>query len=127
VTELLQNGHGSRELNFLCGAILVNLDEPEKAIPPLEGAIRIDDNFLPAQAALGQALLQTAKPELAIPHLKVALPGDEDASVHFGLLRAYQLTGQTELAAQTKVDYQKALRKAETKERLEESGTITAP
>jgi tetratricopeptide (TPR) repeat protein len=127
LTELLQTGHGSRELNFLCGAVLVNLDQPEKAIAPLEGAIRIDDNFLPAQAALGQALLQTAKPELAIPHLKAALPGDEDASVYFGLLRAYQLTGQTELAVQTKVDYQTALRRVEMKEKLEESGTITAP
>jgi predicted Zn-dependent protease len=127
LTELLQNGHGSRELNFLCGSILVGLDQPEKAIPPLESAIRIDENFLPAQAALGQALLLTGKPELAIPHLKAALPGDEDASVHFGLLRAYQLTGRTVLAARTKVDYQNALRKVETKERSEESGTITAP
>ncbi len=127
VTGLLQKGSGSRELNFLCGAILVNLDEPEKAIPPLEAAIRIDDNFLPAHAALGHALLQTAKPELAIPHLEAALPGDEDASVHFELLRAYQLTAQGEPAAQAKMEYEKALRRVATKEMLEESGTITAP
>jgi len=59
--------------------------------------------------------------------LKAALPRDEDASVHFGLLRAYQLAGRTEQAVQAKVEYQKALRAAETKEKLEDGGMITAP
>ena len=127
LVELLQKGSDSRELNFLCGATLVNLDEPEKAIPPLEAAIRLDDKFLPAHAALGRALLQTGKPERAIPHLQTALSGDEDATVHFELLRAYQLAGQPERAAQAKIEYQKALRAAEAKERLEEGGLITAP
>ncbi|HXA07054.1 MAG TPA: tetratricopeptide repeat protein [Bryobacteraceae bacterium] len=127
LTELQQKERDSRELNFLCGATLVNLDEPERAIPPLEAAIRLDENFLPAHAALGRALLQTSRPEAAIPHLKAALPRDEDASVHFGLLRAYQLAGRTEQAVQAKVEYQKALRAAETKEKLEDGGMITAP
>jgi tetratricopeptide (TPR) repeat protein len=125
--DLLKVEHDSRELNFLYGASLVNLDEPKKAIGRLEAAIRVDENFLPAQAALGQALLQTAQPLLAIPHLKAALAADEDASTHFRLLRAYQLAGQTELAAQAKMEYQKALRIAEAKARLEEGGAITAP
>jgi tetratricopeptide (TPR) repeat protein len=125
--ELLHRGINTRELNFLCGATLLNLDNPESAIPPLESAIRLDGNFLPARAALGQALLQTGKPALAVPHLKAALPGDEDAKTHFGLLRAYQLTGQTELAEQAKMEYQKALRAAETNDRLQEAGTIVAP
>jgi predicted Zn-dependent protease len=125
--ELLHKQTNSRELNFLCGATLLSLDEPEKAIQPLESAIRLDDNFLPAHAALGQALLQTGKPALAIPHLQAALPGDEDAKTHFGLLRAYQLTGQAGLAAHAKVEYQKTLRTAETNERLQETGTIIAP
>lgn len=127
VRDLLQKETNSRELNFLCGATLLNLDEPENAIPPLESAIRLDGNFLPAHAALGQALLQTGKPALAIPHLKAALSGDEDAKTHFGLLRAYQLTGQTVLATHAKVEYQKALRAAETNDRLQEAGTIVAP
>ena len=127
LTALLQKERDSRDLNFLCGATLVNLDEFEKAIPALEAAIRLDGNFLPAHAALGRALVQTAKPELAIPHLKAALSGDEDASVHFELLRTYQLTGQTKEAEQARVEYQKALGAAETKERLEEGGLITAP
>jgi tetratricopeptide (TPR) repeat protein len=125
--EPMKKERDSRELNFLYGASLVNSDEPEKAIAPLEAAIRFDESFLPAQAALGQALLQAGKPSQAIPHLKAALAGDEDASTHFQLLRAYQLMGHAELAAQAQMEYQKALRIAETKERLEEGGAITAP
>jgi tetratricopeptide (TPR) repeat protein len=124
--RLKRDGH-SRDLNFLYGTILLNLDEPGKAIAPLETAVRLDDSFLPARAALGQALLQTGKPLNAIPHLKVALAADEDASVHFRLLRAYQLAGKTELTAQAKTEYQNALSLAEAKARLEEGGNITAP
>ncbi len=106
--ELLRNEAESRELNFLYGATLLGLDQLEKAIPPLESATRLDDNFLPAHAALGQALLETGKPALAIPHLTLALPGDEDAKTYFDLFRAYQLTGQTDLAAHATLEYQKA-------------------
>jgi predicted Zn-dependent protease len=125
--DLLRNGTNTRELNFLNGATLLNLNEPEKAIPFLESAIRLDDSFLPAHAALGQALLQTGKPTLAIRHLKAALPGDDDAKTHFGLFRAYQLTGQADLAAHAKVEYQEAVRAAETNERFQETGAIVAP
>jgi predicted Zn-dependent protease len=125
--ELLSNGTNTRELNFLYGATLLNLDEPEKAIPFLESVIRLDNTFLPAHAALGQALLQIGKPMLAIRYLKAALPEDEDATTHFGLFRAYQLTGQTDLAAHAKVEYQEALSAAETNQRLQETGAIGAP
>lgn len=53
---------------------ILGLDEPEKAIPPVKSGIRLDDSFLAAHAALGQALLETGKPTLAIPHLTTALP-----------------------------------------------------
>jgi tetratricopeptide (TPR) repeat protein len=125
--ELLLNGTSTRELNFLYGATLLNLDQPEKAIAPLESAIRLDDNFLPAHAALGQALIEIGKPALAIPHLKAALPGDEDGKTHFGLFRAYQLTGQTELAAHARAAYEKSSMASETNERRQATGTITAP
>jgi predicted Zn-dependent protease len=127
LVELLKQKGDSSELNFLYGATLVNLDEPEKAIGLLETTTRLDVNFLPAHAALGQALLQTSQPKLAIPHLKIALAEDEDTSAHFRLLRAYQLTGQTELAAQARVEYQAALKLAEAKLRFEEGGDITEP
>ena len=125
--ELLDKQHGSHDINFLYGASLLNLEQPEKAIPYLETAVRLDGQFLPAQAALGQALLRTGKASQAIPHLKAALAGDEDASAHFQLLRAYQLTGQTELSRQAGAEYQEARRSAEEKTRMEEAGGITQP
>jgi len=125
--ELLHHNGNSRELNFLCGAIMLNLDEPKKAIAPLDAATRLDDKFFPAHAALGQALLQTGEASLAIPHLKAALPADEDASTHFRLLRAYQLAGYVDLARQAKVEYQNALKLADARARLEEGNDITEP
>jgi tetratricopeptide (TPR) repeat protein len=127
LAEVLSQKSDSSELDFLYGATLVNLDEPGKAIELLEAATRLDGSFLPAHAALGQALLETGRPKLAIPHLKVALAGDDDASAHFRLLRAYQLTGQAELAEQAKVEYQAALKRSEAKLRFEEGDGITAP
>ena len=125
--ELLDRQHESREWNFLYGASLLNLDQPEKALPFLETAVRLDGQFLPAQAALGQTLLSMGKASQAIPHLKAAVVGDEDGSAHFQLLRAYQLTGQTELAGRALAEYQEARRLAEEKTRMEEAGGITQP
>jgi tetratricopeptide (TPR) repeat protein len=127
LAELLRRKGDSAELNFLNGATLVNLGEPDKAIPPLETAARVNINFLPAQAALGQALLEAGRPKLAIPHLKVSLAADDDASAHFRLFRAYQLTGQTDLAARAKVEYQSALKLVQSRSKFEEGEEITAP
>lgn len=126
LSDLLQH-NDSAELNFLKGAILVSLGEPEQAISPLEGAVRRDNNFLPAQAALGQALLEAGQPKPAIPHLKAALADDDDASAHFRLFRAYQLTGQSDLAAQAKVEYLAALKLSQSGLKFEEGSEITAP
>ena len=125
--ELVQKHPASRDLNFLYGATLLNLDRPGDAIRTLEAAVRIDGRFSPAHAALGRAFLQISKPELAIPHLQAALDGDEDASVHFALLRAYELSGQTGLAQKSKVEYQRALALLESKQRIEEGAAITGP
>jgi tetratricopeptide (TPR) repeat protein len=127
LAELIERMGDSAELNFLYGAALVNLGEPDKAIPPLETAARVNIDFLPAQAALGQALLEAGRPKLAIPHLKVALAEDDDASAHFRLFRAYQLTGQTSLAAQAKAEYQAALKLSQSRLKFEEGGEITEP
>jgi predicted Zn-dependent protease len=125
--ELLDKQHGSSEINFLYGASLMNLEQPEKALPYLETAVRLDEQFLPAQTALGQALLRTGQVSKAITHLKAAMAGDEDGSVHFQLLRAYQLTGQTDLAKSALAEYQEARRSAEARKRLEEGGEIMQP
>ena len=95
----------SAELNFLSGASWLNLEEPEKSIPYLEKAVGADSHSLPAQGALGQALLKTGRAKDAIPHLKAALPIDEDGSGHFQLFRAYKIAGQGEAAKQALSDY----------------------
>jgi len=96
----------SAELNFLSGASWLNLEEPEKSIPYLEKAVGADSHSLPAQGALGQALLKTGRAKDAIPHLKAALPIDEDGSGHFQLFRAYKIAGQGEAAKQALSDYE---------------------
>lgn len=127
LAELVKKQPNSRELNFLYGASLLNLEQPAKAIDALATAVRLDPNFLPAQAALGQALVRNGRAAEAIPHLKAALSADEDATVHFQLLRAYQLTGQTELARQALAAYRSFQKSLEEKKRIEERGEITPP
>ena len=58
---------------------------------------------------------------------KAALADDEDTGAHFQLLRAYQLTGQTDLARQALVDYQRAREGSGQAKRMTEAGGITAP
>ena len=127
LTEFIKSRPTSRDLQFLCGASLLNLDQPEKAIPFLETAARLDPPFLPVQAALGHALLLAGKAADAIPHLQAALPSDEDATIHFQLQRAYQLTGQTDLARQALTDYQRARTSSVERKKMEEGGFITPP
>jgi hypothetical protein len=63
----------------------------------------------------------------AIPHLQAALSSDEDATIHFQLLRAYQLTGQTGLARQALTAYQEARTSSAEQKKMEEGGFIKPP
>jgi tetratricopeptide (TPR) repeat protein len=123
--QLLNQQPDSRDLNFLIGASLLTVGRPEKAIGHLENAIRQDSQFLPAHAALGRALLRAGKATEAIPHLRAALTIDEDGSGHFQLLRAYQITGQTDLARHALAEYQAFQKFVEGKEKFEDGTTIT--
>jgi tetratricopeptide (TPR) repeat protein len=98
---------GAVELNFLHGACLLNLEQPERGIPYIEKALRADPRLLAAHLALGQALLRTKRPKDAIPHLRTALPLDQDGSGHYQLFRAYQLAGDAEAAARALAEFQK--------------------
>jgi tetratricopeptide (TPR) repeat protein len=106
IESMRKDGLDSAVLNFLSGGCWLNLEQPEKSIPYLEKAIAADSHFLPAQAALGQALLRTGKAPEAIPHLRTALSVDEDGTIHFQLYRAYTITGQAEAAKQALSDYE---------------------
>jgi predicted Zn-dependent protease len=123
--QLLSQQPDSRDLNFLIGASLLTVGRPEKAIEHLENSIRQDSQFLPARAALGRALFRAGKAEEAIPHLKAALTIDEDGSGHFQLLRAYQITGQADLARHALAEYQAFQKLVEAKAKFEDGTTLT--
>ncbi|HEX5411238.1 MAG TPA: tetratricopeptide repeat protein [Terriglobia bacterium] len=106
IEQLRKDGLDSAVLNFLNGGCWLNLQQPEKSIQYLEKAIASDSGFLPAKAALGQALLQTGKAREAIPLLRAALSVDEDGTIHFQLYRAYAISGEAEAAKQALSDYE---------------------
>jgi predicted Zn-dependent protease len=97
----------SGEVEFLYGASLLNLQQPSEAIPHLRAALAQNARMLPARAALGQALLQTGKPDDAIPLLEESISVDEDGSIHFQLFRAYQLTNRAAEAQKALAAYRR--------------------
>lgn len=128
VDELLRQEPASAPLNFTKGDILLSSQETGKAIPCLEMALKTDAKLLPAHHALGRAYMLAGQPAAAIPHLKAALPVDQDGSLRYQLSRAYQATAQAALAKKTLEEYQ-ALQKTDRdeKQKLEEELQITAP
>jgi len=105
--ELLRRQPASPDLNFLTGETLLDLQRAEEAIPLLRRAVRGDPRMLSAHKALARADLAIGNAADAIPHLKVTLAGDEDGSLHYQLARAYQASGQPDLAKQVLAQYQK--------------------
>jgi len=128
VDELLQQEPASAPLNFTKGDILLSSQETGKAIPSLEKALKTDPTLLPAHHALGRAYMLAGQPAAAIPHFKAALSIDQDGSLRYQLSRAYQATGQADLAKKTLEEYQ-VLQKTDRdeKQKLEEDLQITAP
>ncbi|MEK7404395.1 MAG: tetratricopeptide repeat protein [Acidobacteriota bacterium] len=112
LAELLKADPQAAQLNFMYGDTLLRQEQPEKAIPFLEKAVRLTG----AQASLGLAYMRTGQPERAIPHLKAALETDTDGSLHYQLARACQMTGQPEAAAPLLKKYQEIQRRAEPAE-----------
>lgn len=118
----------SAEVNYLLGYALLNLQQPAKAIPYFQRALKSDPGLLKAQGELGRAYLQTGQTARAIPYLKVALPLDEDGSLHYQLARAYTVSGQKELAAQMLQAYQKIhLAKEQAAQALKKQVRVTPP
>ena len=71
--------------------------------------------------------MRAGKAAEAIPRLKTALGSDEDGSVHFELLRAYQVTGQADAAKKALAEYQAFRKSAEENKQLEQGSRITPP
>jgi len=109
---LLRAQPASAELNYLTGETLLDLQRAHEAIPLLLRAVNRDPKLIAAHKALARGYLAAGKASDAIPHLQVALGGDEDGSLHYQLARAYQATGQLGLAKEMLADYEKTQRSA---------------
>lgn len=128
VEELLREDPASADLNLTKGNILLSSEETEKAIPYLKASLKLNPKLLAAHHALGRAYMQVGQPSAAIPHLEAALAIDDDGSLRYQLARAYQATGQAEVAKKTLEEYQRR-QKADRDEKgkLEEELKITPP
>jgi predicted Zn-dependent protease len=127
-TDLIKADPRAAEFHQLQGEILLAQQQAEAALPHLAKAVELDGGVLTARASYGRTLLLAGRAADAIPHLRAALALDTDASLHFQLARAYQLTGQTGLAQQltAKVQSMRA-QAAEDQRRIESEAEIVAP
>ena len=110
--ELLRDDPGSPELNALAGDALLNSQKPREALAFLKRSVAADPHNLVTRASLGRAYMQTGAVKLALPHLEAAIAADKDGSLHYQLARAYNETGQTELAREAMAKYQELSAKA---------------
>lgn len=128
VRELLPGDPDSGQLNFLAGDSLLYQQKVEESIPYLEKAVKSEPDLLGAQSALGRAYMHLGEAEKAIPHLRQALPIDEDGSLLYQLALAQQRTGDRDAARKTMARYQEVRRTLQAEDRrLEEEVKITAP
>jgi tetratricopeptide (TPR) repeat protein len=128
IEKLLVHQPQSAELNFMMGESLWRTQQPDKAIPYLEAALRAEHAMLPAHAALGMALSMLDRHKEAILHLQQALTLDDDGSLHYNLARAYQAAGNAQAAQQMMRQYQQIKDKnQEVDSELAKQAEITAP
>jgi predicted Zn-dependent protease len=128
LTVLLKHNPDSAGLNFFLGDCLLHMEQPEKALPYLEAAVRQDPKLLPARASLGLTYIRLGRDADAIPHLNRARELDDDGSIHFQLARAYQREGKADASKEMMAEYTRIQQKSQSEQRkLEEQATITAP
>ena len=96
----------SAELNFIIGDTYLRLEDPEKGIPYLRSALKLEPTMLAANASLGLSLFRMGNAAEAVPQLERALELDDDGTLHFQLSRAYQATGAAEKARVTLAKYE---------------------
>ena len=124
---LLTHQPPSARLNLMYGGTLLELYQPEQAIPYLRQAAELDPTLAGARALLGRAYLTSGQADQAIPHLKAALNADESGQVHYQLATAYKRTGQELLADRTLRRYREILAAAKIRQEQEQAVTITPP
>jgi tetratricopeptide (TPR) repeat protein len=114
--DLIARDANVPELHFILGDSLMNQQQAEQAVEPLEQAVRLREDYPEAHAVLGRAFMQMGLAEQAIPHLKAALAIDADGSLYFQLSRAYRNAGQNALAEETLRKYQELRKASQTEE-----------
>jgi tetratricopeptide (TPR) repeat protein len=125
---MLQQSPQSADLNYMYGFTLLSLKQAKEAAHYLEISVHRDPGNLSAQSTLAQAYLAMGESKLAVPHLKAALPTDRDGSIHYQLARAYQSSGQPELARAMLQQYQQMHNaRQEEQQTLQKEVQITAP
>jgi predicted Zn-dependent protease len=82
--------------------VLLAQDQPERALPFLEKAVRLGSVSVRVHGELGRAYALRGRHADAIPQLEQALSTDADGSVRYQLARSYQAAGRS-------ADAQKAL------------------
>lgn len=125
---LARRGRDDEAVLLALGDSYLRLEQPEKAVEPLEKALAFDPKLGPAHASLGLALMRLNRAAAAVPHLEAALAIDDDGSLHYQLARAYQAAGKSEQSQAMMKDYQEIQKRSEAqKQELEETAQITAP
>ena len=106
----------------------LSLEKPTEAIPYLDKAVKGEPDVLEAQRDLARAYLRVGKVEEAIPHLKAALPIDDDGSLYYQLAQAYRRTGQADSEKEMLKRFRELQSSAAAeKKRLEGAFQITPP
>jgi tetratricopeptide (TPR) repeat protein len=122
---VLRRAPGLPDAGYLLGDVLLELQDPQRAIPLLEKALTAEDNEH-VHGALGRAYALSGRAADAIPHLQKALDVDVDGSVRYQLSRAYQGAGQSEAARAALLDYEE-FRKAAQAARDAPPPALTPP
>ena len=107
IRALLQEFPREAEWPFMLGDILLSRGQAAEAAPLLAQAVSLDSGLLPAHRALGRAYMQAGRDADAVPHLKKALPLDDDGSLLYQLAQAYRASGDRASAAPLLERYQR--------------------
>jgi len=125
--ELLAAAPDAADVNYLAGDVLLARDDPTRAIPFLEKAVRLEPDAPQAHGALGRAYALVGRAEDAILHLKQALPADVDGSLRYQLARSYQSAGRAEDARLALQDYEGFRKSARAGAMPGDEAAITPP
>jgi predicted Zn-dependent protease len=125
--DLLKREPNSAELSYLLGDTLLSSLQTEEAIGYLRKAVDLDPALLPAHRALARAYRRVGKSDLAIPHLKAALPVDSDGSLYYQLAQAFRKTGQRQLEREMLTKFQEIKNSASLETKAHEGKTEITP